>query len=62
MIMDSFFYEFEDFKTTALFYTPKDDLIQILNDVTRTVNKYTSNKWTFEFQRDRFISFLSRSF
>ena len=62
MIMDSFFYEFEDFKTTALFYTPKDDLIQILNDVTRPVNKYTSNKWTFEFQRDRFISFLSRSF
>lgn len=58
MIMDSFFYEIEDFKTTALFYTAEDDLIEVLNKVTKPMQKLNNDKWTFELQRDKFVAFL----
>lgn len=60
MIIDSFFREFEDFKKTAVFYHQEDDLIDVLNNLTTPTDKYVDEKWTFEYQRNKFISFINK--
>lgn len=61
LIMDHFFSQFEDFKKTSLFYHPDEDIVRVLNNLKpqNKENVYHHEKWSFEFQCKKFISFLN---
>ncbi|NJB82896.1 hypothetical protein [Wenyingzhuangia aestuarii] len=58
MILDSFFNQFDDFKTTALFYKKEDNLIAVLNKLEKPICKFNNEKWSFEFQQNKFVNLL----
>ncbi|MGY5355739.1 hypothetical protein [Wenyingzhuangia sp. IMCC45467] len=59
MILDSFFYQFEDFKSTAVFYEKEENLIDVLNQLKKPQCQFNKKKWSFEFQQDKYINFLN---
>ncbi|SMO58205.1 hypothetical protein SAMN06265379_10389 [Saccharicrinis carchari] len=60
MIMDAFFARFNDFKSNAVFYTIKDDLVTELNSLKTpdAAKKGEGSKWSFEKLSKKYLDFV----
>jgi hypothetical protein len=59
--------KFEDFKENGVFYT-LESMVKVINDISSNIQKledlkqpmYKNPKWSFEFQKNKYISFLEK--
>lgn len=61
LVMEEFFREFDDFRTTAVFYTQEDDLVTVLNNLGKPKKDqavYSNEKFKLENQAAQYLGFI----
>lgn len=61
LVLDNFFREFEDFRSTAVFYSQEDDLVNVLNHLDKpklTQKVYSDDKFRLGNQAKKYLRFI----